>query len=227
MQKHSVFEPQTRTEGLFCAKTPCFWAVNQSWGFILCKHTVFLRCKPELRVHFVQKHCVLSCKPELRVHFVQKHSVFRIWTRVEGLFCAKTQCFLNANQTWGFILCKNTVFLKSKPELRVYFVQTHIVFELQTRLEGLFCAKTQCFWHMNQSWGFILCKNTVFLRYEPELTVYFVQKRSVFRKWTRVEGLFCAKTQGVLRVLNFLPLGPITPFLALGIKYIIEEEFRV
>ena len=136
--------------------------MNHSWGFILCKHTVFLRYEPELRVYFVQKH-----------------SVFELQTRVESLVCPKTQCFWSANQSWGFILCnntvfldmnqiwgfilhKNTVFLSYEPELNVYFVQKHSVFEIWTRVEGLFCAETQCSWDMNQSWGSILHKHTVF-----------------------------------------------------------------
>jgi len=214
-------EPQLTA--YFLHNTRCFWALSQSWQFISCKHTVFLSSEPESTVYFLQKHCV-----------------FELWTRVDSLFFAETKfedlppmwlfpfapLLENAiwlsfwsiwgkwwalNQSWQFILCRNTVCL-----------QTHCVFvELWTRVDSLFCAETKfedppkflgfppvifpCvpllenaiwltfwsvwgkWWALNQSWQFILCRNTVFLHKhcvlwssEPELTVYFVQKHYAF-----------------------------------------------
>ena len=53
--------------------------------------------------------------------------------------------------------------------------------------------------HYSESWSRVEsifpAKNTVFLRFEAELTVYFLQKHSVSEIWSRVDSLFPAKTQ--------------------------------
>ena len=133
-KKHNVFCIRTRVESLFCAKHRGLAENTRSNQ--TCINRVL---KP------IQTSPNFVCKNAMWEHLLAN----RRGAPNLGLENRQNPTCLQHWFIWGrtclFGSRKNTMFLSCKPELRVYFVQKHIVSELQTRVASLLCAKSHCF----------------------------------------------------------------------------------